>query len=82
MFYRLVDSPTSDEMVEEIGRVRDIESTIFGGFKGSDDQFKESWQGSLEDNKRADSLVAAAIRKSFQSYERRRKEGEPTYFKF
>ena len=45
--------------------------------------FGDTWEGSLDQNKMADTKVAGAIRNSFRLYEKnKQKDIEPTYFNF
>ena len=69
---------------ENIKKLKTIEETVFSVVRASED-FGPSYNGSLDDQKKADVLVASCIRNSFRVYEKNRKGKEDShisYFKF
>ena len=69
---------------ENIEKLKNIEESVFSVVRASED-FGGSYNGSLNDQKKADVLVAACIRNSFRVYEKNRKgkeEMHTSYFKF
>ena len=77
--YRIIDGYDANEDVQ---RMRKIEADTFGVIKKESKEFASKWEGSIEENKRADHLVAAAIRTSFLLYEKNKKQYDDSYFKF
>lgn len=62
--------------------MRTIEAEVFTVIR-EDKEFAEKWENSLEQNKKADCKIAAAIRNSFRLYEKNKKKDiDPIYFKF
>ena len=78
LFYRMVDggAATNEELVE-------VEKRVFTSIKKKvEEVFDREWDNSPEMNKLADKKVSEAIRNSFMSYEKTRKEFQKSYFKF
>ena len=62
--------------------MRTIEAEVFAVLKKESKEFSSGWEGTLEQNKRADYLVAAAIRNSFKLYEKNKSSVDVSYFNF
>ena len=77
--YRIIDGYDTNEDVQ---RMRQIEADTFGVIKKESKEFGGNWEGSIKENKRADHLVAVAIRNSFRFYEKNKKKFDDSYFKF
>ena len=78
----MIDGGSDED--ENIQKLRTIEETVFSVVRASK-EFGPSYNGSLEDQKKADVLVASSIRNSFRVYEKNRKGKEDShisYFKF
>ena len=76
LFFRIVDTSTSEELVE-------IENRIFLTIKKKvEHEMGRSWDNSPEMNKMADQKICEAIRNSFMSYEKTRKKFQPSFFRF
>lgn len=67
---------------EDVQRMRTIEAEVFAVLKKESKEFSGGWEGTLEQNRRADALVAAAIRNSFKLYERNKNDVDDSYFNF
>ena len=67
---------------ENVQRLRTIEAEVFAIIR-EEKMFGDTWEGSLDQNKMADTKVAGAIRNSFRLYEKnKQKDIEPMYFNF
>ena len=78
--YRIIDGFPLDDDVQ---KMRTIEAEIFGVIKVENKEFQDQWEGSLDQNLRADEIVASAIRTSFQLYEKNKnKQVDDEFFKF
>ena len=67
---------------ENVQRLRTIEAEVFTVIREVK-EFGESWEGSLEQNKKADMKIAGAIRNSFRLYEKNKlKDIDKEYFDF
>ena len=82
MFYRICDG-IEDGGNDEIGdKLLEIEFSTFLVVKKSIVKDCGSWSGSLENNRKADQMIARVIRRSIHNYEKNRKSYEKTYFLF
>ena len=79
VFYRKLDSMQSGD--EDSKNLHEIEMETFNGIK-SKACGEGDWDGTLQSNKKADELVAAAIHQSLKSYETNRKSYDQEYFNF
>ena len=61
-------------------KLEEIEENIFLTIK--EKSFGDDWDGSLEDNKKADSLIGKAIHQSLKLYEKNKGEYDDSYFTF
>ena len=77
--YRIIDG---FDLSQDVERVRTIEAEVFAVLKKENKEFAAGWEGNLQQNKRADSLVAAAIRNSFKLYEKNKSDMDVSYFNF
>ena len=69
------------KMDEDAERLRKIEEDLFFTFiKKEVETEKGTWQGSLEENRLADTRVSEIVRKSFKNYEKTKKKFDPAYF--
>ena len=80
MFYRALDS-LGDE-VRCLQRMLAIEEKTFGVVKGDVEKEFGEWTGTLDQNKKADSLIASALYSSFKTYEKNKKSYEDSFFIF
>ena len=77
--YRIIDGFDLDEDVQ---RMRTIEAEVCAVLKKESKEFAGGWEGTLDQNRRADVLVAAAIKNSFKLYERNKNDVDDSYFNF
>lgn len=80
LFYRMVDSDTIEG--EDRVKIRECERRTFEAIKN--EAFKEEWVGSLDQNLKADKIVAEKIRNSLKFYEAKVKSNSlgVSYFTF
>ena len=80
MFYRSLDSLGDDYQCRH--RMLSIEETTFGVVKTDVEKEFGQWKGTLNENKKADGLIASALYNSFKTYEKNRKNYEDSFFIF
>lgn len=74
---------SEDLKQEDRDRLREIEDKTFKVVKEEvSRKFVEGWDGGLEVNKAADSVVAAKIRNSLKIYEKTKAKHQPSFFLF
>ena len=81
-FYRLVDGESLSN--EDQQKLRIVERRVFDASR--EDILKEAtdkkWSGSLDQNRRADTIVATKIRTSFRVFENSTSSSKESYFYF
>ena len=77
-FYRLIDGMKTEDTDELLK----IEEELFSVIKNDIFKDSEEWTGSLLQNKECDKRIAATLRSSFKSFEKKFDDGAFKFFRF